>query len=400
MINSQLSSRTRQRKPVILHSSYTRNYKQQKTTLVKYKPGDKVSFLNEKGGGIITRISDDNILYVTIADGFEIPVMSADVIKTGSSAIEENLKGNYSSSSGQLQEEEEEDQEFTPLNVIPNNKEQRAEGIYFAIVPDIQNNPLTGSLDLYLVNRTGWNVLFNLFQNYEGAYHGADYGFIKEEAALHLGSIGRSEIEKWSNALCQFVFFMEGKTTPLTPFSGLIHFRPVKIYKEDSFVWESLMRKKAYFTSIVELSALSKKSLFEEKNDKETIRIFQEKFKEQKPKEPQKPAAPKSFLDKHKIDDRIAEVDLHIGELVDDFTNLEKSDLLRIQLDYVDKCLDQAMKERLSKIVFIHGVGNGILKTEVNKMLQRTDNIEFYDASYARYGMGATEVKFFHSKNS
>ncbi len=367
---------------------------------MKYKPGDKVSFLNEKGGGIITRISDDNILYVTIADGFEIPVMPADVIKTGSSAIEENLKGNYSASSGQLQEEEDEDQEFTPLNVIPNNKEQRAEGIYFVIVPDIQDNPLTGSLDLYLVNHTGWNVLFNLFQNYEGSYHGTDYGFIKEEAALFLGSIGRSEIEKWSNALCQFVFFMEGKTTPLAPFSGLIHFRPVKIYKEDSFVWESLMRKKAYFTSIVELSALSKKSLFEEKNDQETIKIFQEKYREQKPKEPQKPAAPKSFLDKHKIDDRIAEVDLHIGELVDDFTNLEKSDLLRIQLDYVDKCLDQAMKERLSKIVFIHGVGNGILKTEVNKMLQRTDNIEFYDASYARYGMGATEVKFFHSKNS
>jgi len=369
-----------------------------KTTLVKYKPGDKVSFLNEKGGGIITRISDDGILYVTIEDGFEIPVMPADVIKTGSSAIEENMKANYSASSVQMQEEEEE-QDFTPLYITPNNTEQRPEGVYFAIVPDIQNNPLTGSLDLYLVNHTGWNILFNLFQNYEGSYHGTDYGFMKEEAAIHLDTIGRSEIEKWSNALCQFVFFVEGKTSPLPPFSGLIQFRPVKIYKEESFVWESLLRQKAYFTGIIELSALSKKSLFEERKDKDTMKIFHEKLKEQKPLEPQKPSATKSFLDKHKIDERIAEVDLHIGELVDDFTNLEKSDLLRIQLDYVEKCLDQAMKERLSKIVFIHGVGNGILKTEVTKMLQRTENIEFYDASYARYGMGATEVRFFHSKN-
>jgi hypothetical protein len=37
-------------------------------------------------------------------------------------------------------------------------------------------------------------------------------------------------------------------------------------------------------------------------------------------------------------------------------------------------------------------VGEGILKAELDFLLGRYDNIDFQEANYQKYGMGATEV--------
>ena len=42
--------------------------------------------------------------------------------------------------------------------------------------------------------------------------------------------------------------------------------------------------------------------------------------------------------------------------------------------------------------MFIHGVGEGVLRTELEFLLGRYPNVAFYDAEYAKYGVGATEV--------
>jgi hypothetical protein len=55
------------------------------------------------------------------------------------------------------------------------------------------------------------------------------------------------------------------------------------------------------------------------------------------------------------------------------------------------------MRKRIQKIVFIHGVGEGILKAELDFLLGRYDNLKFYDADYQKYGLGATEVYFFQN---
>ena len=47
---------------------------------IKYKIGDAVRFLNETGGGVITRFDDQNLAFVETEDGFEIPVQLEDLI--------------------------------------------------------------------------------------------------------------------------------------------------------------------------------------------------------------------------------------------------------------------------------------------------------------------------------
>ncbi|MFN6039840.1 MAG: hypothetical protein ACK452_15330, partial [Bacteroidota bacterium] len=40
---------------------------------MKIRIGDKVRFLNESGGGIVTRFIDKESVYIEIEDGFELP---------------------------------------------------------------------------------------------------------------------------------------------------------------------------------------------------------------------------------------------------------------------------------------------------------------------------------------
>lgn len=86
------------------------------------------------------------------------------------------------------------------------------------------------------------------------------------------------------------------------------------------------------------------------------------------------------------------EIDLHIGELIDVYTGMTNAEIVTIQLNHFRKCLNEAILNNKRKIIFIHGVGKGTLKSEMEKILKTYEGITFYDASYARFGFGATEV--------
>ena len=89
----------------------------------------------------------------------------------------------------------------------------------------------------------------------------------------------------------------------------------------------------------------------------------------------------------------VKEVDLHIEQIIDNFRGMRNGEIVQMQLSHCVNCLESAMRNRSSKIVFIHGVGNGVLKAEIRKVLDGYSNLEYHDASYAKYGFGATEVR-------
>lgn len=91
-------------------------------------------------------------------------------------------------------------------------------------------------------------------------------------------------------------------------------------------------------------------------------------------------------------DEFVLEVDLHIEKLVPSKRGMSNYDILTLQMETAKRQLDFAIKNRMPKVVFIHGVGEGVLKAELDFMLERYDNISFQDANYQKYGLGATEV--------
>ena len=91
------------------------------------------------------------------------------------------------------------------------------------------------------------------------------------------------------------------------------------------------------------------------------------------------------------------EVDLHIHKLTDSEKRMTNYDMLTLQLDTAKRQLEFAMRKRIQKIVFIHGVGEGVLKMELETLFRRYDNIKYYDADLQKYGYGATEVYIFQN---
>lgn len=91
------------------------------------------------------------------------------------------------------------------------------------------------------------------------------------------------------------------------------------------------------------------------------------------------------------------EVDLHIEKLVNSYRGMSNFDILNLQMETAKRQIDFASRKRIQKMVFIHGVGEGVLKAELDSLLGRYDNLKFYDADYQKYGIGATEVYFFQN---
>ncbi|SNR59973.1 hypothetical protein SAMN06265371_106166 [Lutibacter agarilyticus] len=90
------------------------------------------------------------------------------------------------------------------------------------------------------------------------------------------------------------------------------------------------------------------------------------------------------------------EVDLHIHNLTASVKGLDNYDMLTIQMEHAKHKLEFAIRNRIPRVVFIHGVGAGVLKSEL-QFLFKNYHVEYYEASYKKYGLGATEVYVFQN---
>ena len=109
---------------------------------------------------------------------------------------------------------------------------------------------------------------------------------------------------------------------------------------------------------------------------------------------------PRSFVKekREKGNVPVPEFDLHIEKWVKNKHGMSNYDILTLQAETAQRHIEFAIKNRIPKIVLIHGVGEGILKAELDFLLGRYDNIDFQEANYQKYGQGATEVFIRQSK--
>ena len=89
------------------------------------------------------------------------------------------------------------------------------------------------------------------------------------------------------------------------------------------------------------------------------------------------------------------EFDLHLEALrPDQQEELSNTAILRLQLDAFEDALTRALATNMHEIVFIHGMGNGVLRKEIHRQLSRNKDIKFFeDARKEKFGFGATLVR-------
>jgi len=88
-------------------------------------------------------------------------------------------------------------------------------------------------------------------------------------------------------------------------------------------------------------------------------------------------------------------IDLHLTESIVTSSNYRVSDSLRIQLEMFEKAIDNALLKGTNELWVIHGIGEGILKREVHKILSDYPHVKNYSNEYhPLYGWGATKIIF------
>ena len=134
--------------------------------------------------------------------------------------------------------------------------------------------------------------------------------------------------------------------------------------------------------SIVELIVVSK-----ETHTEAAFKYIPENHKEE--------TSIKKTSKRHKKNNGIVwEVDLHIERLVENHRNLSNYEIVQIQIRHCEFTIKKAIKNNVSRLVVIHGKGEGVLKEEVRQLLKKYQ-VEAKDADYRIYGLGGTEVRFF-----
>ena len=83
----------------------------------------------------------------------------------------------------------------------------------------------------------------------------------------------------------------------------------------------------------------------------------------------------------------VLKVDLHIELLTSHYQFMDNFEIVQIQLKECQKKLEYALNSKITKLVIVHGIGTGVLKTEVHQLLKNY-KLRFYLLKDS----GATEV--------
>lgn len=348
---------------------------------MNFRKGDRVKFLNDVGQGEIVRFQDKNIVIVLNEDGFEIPVLMSELLKIEGDYVfndndnESNAESVETTVKSNVNILEEEDLEEDGLNT-----DSKA-NIFFALVPSDQKDILNSDLDVYLINDSNFRVLYSISikeNEFQSLYA---YGNLEDNTKVNLGIFKREDLSDLEEMNFQLIFFRKGNYYLLNPLNKTWNIKPSRFYKQNAFTENDFFNESAYIYGLTSeeinfKGLLSDTDIEKAKKDKER-------------KEPKK----QFNSSKSGKDQEIEEVDLHIQELVDDPSNLSSTEILDIQMSRFVTTLDGGIIAGTRRMVFIHGVGAGKLKHEIQKTLkQKYPKLRYQDASFKEYGYGATMV--------
>lgn len=371
---------------------------------MELKVGDKVRFLNEKGGGIVSKLISTTMVSVAIEEGFEMPVMVKDLIKiapedaagrffdkpanvTIPTQGQDQVYLNPNNDSTPLVKEPDTDDPISPL--FRQSGAGIIDGVYLAWVPHDQQWLITGNLDIFLINNTEHDAIFSfLLEETAVNYSGVNYDVIPPYSKILIETITREDLDSWSNGVVQALFYNQDMQELLSPLHARFKLKPVRFYKETSYQDFKLTNSKAIIMNLGDIASLRIRA-GEDPDMKGADLATKQKIEA---------LTPTALIDNHRIGPNEAEVDLHISALRSDYSTMPQADILIYQLDYFIRALDSAIAFNYSRVVFIHGIGNGTLKSAIINKLKDFENLELRKASFAQYGNGAIEIVI-HSNN-
>ncbi len=362
------------------------------------KIGDRVRFLNDVGGGIITGFQKGNIVLVEDEDGFDIPVMASDVVVVTTddyNIAKVNTIERDTSSNNQRKPKiviPSDDVEIDPADKDITYKpkpEERADGeqlnVLLAFVPvDIQNFSKT-TFECYLINDCNYYINYAYMSQENASYKLRSQGTIEPNTKIFIEEVTHSMLNEIERVAVQLFAYKEDKPflpkpsihvelrIDSTKFFKFHTFREGLFFDEPTLEFHIVKDDKAIRPLVVDSQALEESMLTK---------------REERRERPER-----ARISKRSNVKDIIEVDLHAHELLETTAGMSAGDIKEYQLGVVRNTLDSHLKDKGRKIVFIHGKGEGVLRNAIiNELKHKYKRCSFQDASFQQYGFGATMV--------
>ena len=351
------------------------------------KIGDKVRFLSETGGGRVSGFQGKNIVLVEDEDGFDVPMPVNEVVLVGDESYDTSriVEGKQQQQKQAQQKKQEEEPADRPITFRPMPEERRGGeqlSVYLAFVPMEVKELSKTRFEAYLVNDSNYYVRFTYLSAEGNAWRLRATDEVEPNTKLFIEEFGREDLQGMERVSLQLVAYKRQKSFLLKPAVDVqMRIDGVKFFKLHTFQDSDFFEQPALIYTVVERDRVVRPLLI----DAQRLKAEMYGSKEEEPRSPlvRMPA---------KEGDPIV-VDLHAHELLDTTAGMSATDILNHQLDYFRKTLKEYEKKRGTKIVFIHGKGEGVLrKALVNELQYRYKQFTYQDASFQEYGYGATQV--------
>lgn len=346
------------------------------------KIGDKVRFLSEVGGGIVKGFQGKDTVLVEDEDGFDIPMQVRECVVIDTDDY--NMTRKPAPAPNKAEEPAKPVKpEIPPVQRQPETRGGDVLNVFLAYVPEGVKAISSTPFEAYLVNDSNYYLYYSYLSAEGKAWKTRSHGLVEPNTKLLLEEFAKDALNEMERVAVQFVAFKDGRTAAMKPAVSVeLRIDTVKFYKLHTFRETEFFEEPALMYDIV-------------KNDVPARQVYVSA------EELQEALLVKKNVDKPRMQpivkrgggNEILEVDLHIGELLDDMRGMSNSEILNYQLNKFREVMEKYKGKREQKIVFIHGKGDGVLRKAVLDELKRKyPGCRYQDASFQEYGFGATMV--------
>ena len=355
---------------------------------MEFNIGDKVRFLNEVGEGEITKILPKGLVMICDSDGFEYQMLARELIlikaaKNVNKTQEKFIPNSECSVKEEkiivknIKQAEEDDDAW---------KKEDTTNIFVAFVKKEKEN--NSFLEVFLINDSNFSLFYNIITKSNG-YQPLEHDILELNSKLKLTEFSLEQINTTKEFILQLTFFGHRYQHYRPQIEKTIKIVPLEIWQDFRYTENDFFNENAYIIDIVKEDF--KLNNIKKDNQKE----FEDKLKVIVEKDNLLPSEDKSKRFVPRKQKETVEVDLHITSLVESTVGLSNAEMLDIQMKTYHKALtDALLNKNIEKIIFIHGIGTGILKNMLRASIENQYKLQYEDASFREYGFGATMVIF------
>ncbi len=287
--------------------------------------GEKVRFLNEVGGGVISGFQGKDIVLVEDEDGFDIPMLRSQVvvIETNANNFVRKPKAQKQAETSEAPkpaatpaierqslkaamnadldfEEEDTDPADRPITFQPKPKERKGGehlNVCLAFVPEDSRELTTTRFEGYLVNDSNYFISVVLANNEGAAWHLRWQGTMEPNTKQLVETFDRSILNDLQRLSVQLIAWKQDKPFMLKPAVGVeLRLDTVKFYKLHVFQPSPFFREPALIYDIVRDDRPIRQVFVEAEEVLDAMRGVEPSspYREEAPLDPSVPSSPSS----------------------------------------------------------------------------------------------------------